>query len=99
MQKIFDEAEACRRAARCSTVVVRMAFITIWMTLSVITYGAIFAGFQGALNAFPQMQRNLCRQDMGQAALLSLIPVTWVIAPFMTGFYEHGFKWTCEESQ
>lgn len=32
------------------------------------------------------------RSDLGAAAGISLVPVTWLMTPFMTGFYEHGWR-------
>lgn len=31
------------------------------------------------------------RQDLGMSCLCALVPVAWILVPFVTGFYQHGF--------
>jgi hypothetical protein len=59
-----------------------------------VTYPAVLADVQ-AMWIDKDMAAGHCRKDMGFAMGWSLLPPAWVVAPFLTGFYEHGFKWNC----
>jgi len=66
----------------------------LWLVLWMVTWPALFGWYQG--NPFAQdFKREDCRTDMGISMLTGLLPPTWIIAPFVTGFYEHGFKFSC----
>lgn len=68
--------------------------------LALVTYNsaAMLAYFQAE---FPTLAEEGYRKDLGAAIGMSLIPVIpWVLTPFVTGFYEHGFCLTrpqCEQ--
>lgn len=71
------------------TVVSVVGYFAMWT----VTWSAALADLQGH---YPSNAR--CRQDMAFAMGWSLIPVApWIVAPFVTGFYEHGFKFSCEK--
>jgi hypothetical protein len=80
----------------------KLAFIAIvWLGMATFDYGAQLGDLQGRWNGDPQFQAEMCRQNMGFAAGWSLVtgPIGFAVTPFTTGFYEHGFKWTCEASK
>lgn len=70
----------------------------------VIVYAGLWAGSYGSLLADSQHQswmsesdpRENCRSDAGFAAGLSLAPPAWLIVPFVTGFWQHGWQFTCK---
>ena len=47
---------------------------------------------------WPALAERDCREDLAVSLLLGLIPVSWVVVPFLTGFYEYGFAWRCPAS-
>lgn len=67
----------------------------IWMVMFAFTYPALLADVQYVWRDKPVWQTERCPSHMGMAMLFGLLPPTWVIAPFVTGFYEHGFQWGC----
>lgn len=60
-----------------------------YSAMSALTYGAVLGEFE---NEFPDLS---CRRHQGMAVLFGLLPVGWIIIPFVTGFYEHGLQFTC----
>lgn len=65
-----------------------------YLSMSLLTAGALLADLQGEIRDdfdFRFAQENY-RSQLGTAVLIALIPVTWVISPLMTGFYEHGWR-------
>lgn len=60
------------------------------------TWGGVFA----AMDSSNGMSRvHTCRENMSFSLLISAIPPTWILAPFMTGFYEDGFKFYCQDEK
>lgn len=60
----------------------------LWWT----TAAALFADWQSiGSDAFSDREH---RHYIGLAVLLALFPMVWIMTPFLTGFYEHGFNWT-----
>ncbi len=53
------------------------------------TWGAVNASFE---YLFDQPHPRSYREDLDFSCGISLIPITWFVAPFMTGFYEHGWR-------
>lgn len=68
----------------------------LYMTGWLITYGGIFGAWENNSGFF---RIHTCRENMSFSLLISAIPPTWILAPFMTGFYEDGFKFYCEKRQ
>jgi hypothetical protein len=69
--------------------------IGAWAALSVMFTGFFNADFRGNFREF----RHYCRaedgrRNLGVAAFFGAVPITWVVSPFMTGFYQYG--WTLE---
>lgn len=64
-------------------------------TLIIVFYVAMWFATWPALLADLQAKNfadETYRADLAFAIGLSLLPPTWLIAPFVTGFYEHGFQ-------
>ncbi len=57
----------------------------VWFFMWAVTWPAVFADQLG----------YSCRHDLAFSIGWSLFPPAWILAPFVTGFYEHGFKWSC----
>lgn len=56
------------------------------------TWAALFADVQ-AIGSISFANRNY-REQLGVSCFFALLPPIWIGAPFMTGFYEHGWNWT-----
>lgn len=52
--------------------------------------GAVLADLQ-LDDSDQSWRRSSYRDALGFAAFMSLIPPVWVICPFVTGFFEHGW--------
>lgn len=61
----------------------------IWVVGFAITWPALFADLNRDGPA------DECRRHMGAAMLFAALPPLWIGAPFVTGFYERGFKFSC----
>lgn len=58
-----------------------------WWTL---TWSALLADIQSIGNK--KFADEHYRHDLGAAMFLAAIPITWLLHPFLTGFYEHGLQ-------
>jgi hypothetical protein len=67
--------------------------LLLWALVTMLTASAIFADL--AVMTFPNHREDYakCRRDMAFAIGWSMLPPAWVVAPFATGFYVHGFAW------
>lgn len=65
-----------------------ICIMTIWVLLAYINTGFLLAEAQGR---FPRIAKEYYRSDLSFAVFVSCIPVTWIVTPFMTGFYEFGW--------
>lgn len=66
------------------------AIAMIWFAGWIVTFPALLADFQSVgddSHAFSNYRR-----DLGAAMLFALLPQGWIVAPFVTGFYKHGFQ-------
>ena len=63
----------------------------IWFVMWMVTWPALFADVQ-ANHIKQEYADEAYRRDLGFAMGISLLPPIWIVAPFVTGFYEHGFK-------
>lgn len=66
--------------------------VVVYLCMSCFTYATLLANIRGM---FPDIDRDQCRFDMGMSALYGLLPPAWVLAPFLSGFYEHGLELSC----
>lgn len=55
------------------------------------TWAALFADIQSAGD--PSIANRGYRHDLSLAFLMAAVPVCWLLAPFLTGFYEFGWNW------
>jgi hypothetical protein len=70
--------------------------ILLYITLYVLSVGAMEATRK---REFPTIyNQHECREDQAFAIAWSAIPLAPVIAPFMTGFYQDGFKYSCKDA-
>ena len=58
--------------------------VSVW-----VTWGFLYADFQ---REFPTLAKRDQRSDSAGTLLLALNPISWVISPFLTGFFRHGWK-------
>ncbi len=65
----------------------------IWLACWIGTWGALTAWYQAD---FPDASASRYRGDLAFSCGISILPPTWVVAPFVTGFYEHGWCLTRE---
>ncbi len=69
--------------------------VLIWAAFWMATWPALLADLQGDPFISKGIEAVHCRHDMGGAMFFGALPPIWFFAPFFTGFYEHGFKWSC----
>ena len=63
-----------------------------WVVMFFLTYPALLANFQAILKHRPDLMADHLAEDRGVAMMFALFPPMWLMAPFLTGFYKHGFK-------
>ena len=51
-------------------------------------WGLLYAYLQ---RSWPSIAASERREDCSMSLLFSLIPFAWLLTPFFTGFYEHGW--------
>ena len=66
-----------------------LRILSIWLVMWFLTWPAVLAHFQ---HGWPTLACKQYRNDLGFATGWSLFPPAWILAPFTTGFYEHGFQ-------
>jgi hypothetical protein len=59
--------------------------ILLWFA----TWTAQLAYFQ---REYPSVACESYRRDLGMSMLIAFFPPMWLITPFVTGFYKHGFQ-------
>jgi len=68
--------------------------LTTWafcLIMWLLSWTALLAQFQsGALDG--AHARAWYRRDLGFSMLICAFPPAWIVVPFLTGFYEHGFQ-------
>jgi hypothetical protein len=73
------------------SLMVILVFALVCIGLWFWTWGALMADSQCR---FPTLASRDYRKDLAVTLLLSVIPTSWLITPFLTGFYEHGWTLT-----
>ena len=68
-----------------------LALVMLWPICSYFNTGFVLADCYHAWGEHGDLQRKHFREDVGFAAVISLIPPTWFLTPFLTGFYQHGW--------
>jgi hypothetical protein len=69
----------------------------LYLVLVTCNSAALLAYLQGE---YPSLATKDYRKDLATAVGIRLIPVvSWVMTPFLTGFYEHGFCLTRSQCQ
>ena len=68
---------------RCALVIV--ACVVMWM----VTWSGSLAFWQGR---YLSLRCSDYHTDLGHSMLLALFPPSWLMTPFLTGFYVHGFQ-------
>lgn len=66
-------------------------YILIYLIGWIWTWGTGMAFFQRQSQSY-KLARKSYREDLGFTCFISLIPVTWFICIFYTGFYEFGWR-------
>jgi hypothetical protein len=78
-------------------------YIAMWYVTSCALYTDLQHQFdhlgsrQGQAGAIDFKCGEHRRDDLGFAVGFAALPPVWVVAPFITGFYYHGFNWTFAE--
>lgn len=67
-----------------------MIYLFIYLIMWILTWSALLADIQSIGDK--QFANEQYRRDLGIAILFALIPITWIVTPFITGFYEHGLQ-------
>jgi hypothetical protein len=63
--------------------------VVIYLACWIWTLGCLMADLQGR---FPEMADNYYCEDLAVTCGISMSPPMWLLAPFMTGFYEYGWS-------
>ena len=66
--------------------------VFVWAVGFFITYPALLANVQAIFKDSPELAAERLAENRGVAMLFALIPVAWLMTPFLTGFYKYGFK-------
>jgi len=66
-----------------------VVYVLIYIAAYLWTAGALFADFQHDSEGLPG---GWYRRDLGIAMFLAVMPPVWFMTPFMTGFYQYGWK-------
>jgi hypothetical protein len=61
-------------------------YIALWLW----TWGALMADIQHLSDV--NWANREYRSDLGFSCAIALLPPFWLLSPFMTGFYEHGWQ-------
>lgn len=68
----------------------------VWFICWSVTWPALLADLQAKNFRYTDYDtlyaQKYYRDDLGAAMGFALLPPIWIIAPFATGFYEHGFQ-------
>lgn len=65
--------------------------VFVWIVGFLVSYPALFADLQHAISDV-EFAKKRYRKDLGVSMFYALIPPMWIATPFVTGFYQHGFK-------
>lgn len=70
---------------------IKLTLVSLYLLQVPVTTGFINANLQhNACSSYPDEHRQ--REELAFAMFLGLMPIGWVITPFVTGFYQDG--WT-----
>lgn len=74
-------------------------YILLWVLLWMITWPGVLADFRADSwkYSIDKTTTISCRKELAFSVAWSALPFAPFIAPFLTGFYEHGFQWSCYE--
>ncbi len=72
----------------------RFAVLVIvgWLSMTVFTAGFLLANVQSIFDDDCALARKMYRTNLGIAFGVALLPPVWILTPFLTGFWEHGWK-------
>lgn len=70
---------------------IKLTIVVICACWSVATYGAMYAEAQHWSNGYLSHEHS--ERDHMRALLWAIFPIEWVIAPFFTNGYAHGFQY------
>ena len=74
-----------------------LAVVVVYIVMWFVTWG-------GALQHFYMLypavnSKHECRGERAFSMGIAAVPVVpWVVIPFLTGFYQDGFKWSCSDA-
>lgn len=66
-------------------------WFVVWLIFSAITAAGLNRDMQYCWGDEVSLARRSYRSDLALSIGCAIIPATWLIGPFITGFYEHGF--------
>lgn len=64
--------------------------VIIWFVMWSITWTALLADSQQ--RHYAGYECKYYRSDLGFSMFIGAVPLSWIMVPFMTGFYEYGFQ-------
>lgn len=66
--------------------------VIVWFVMWMLTWPALLADIQQD-SVFGRCYRvDRYRSHLSEAMGVALLPPLWIITPFVTGFYQHGFQ-------
>jgi hypothetical protein len=65
-----------------------LGILVLWAACSFTNAGFVNAHFEQQFSGSCDFYRG----DLASAVGLSMFPLTWILTPFLTGFYEHGWR-------
>ena len=68
----------------------RLTIATIWFVMWMMTWPALLADMQSIGSR--RFADNNYRSELGVCMFFALLPPIWFVAPFASGFYEHGYQ-------
>ncbi len=71
--------------------------IVAWIAIGIINAGFVQADLEHALDYMGNKSCGGYRKDLGFSVGWSMLPMTPLATPFMTGFYQHGWRLTPRE--
>lgn len=78
----------------------KFVIIIIVCVLWLWTWGALMADLNSGWTAKiynDNERQEHYRRDLAVTCFLALLPVFWVLSPFITGFYQHGWRLKMQE--
>lgn len=83
------DTSASEDQTKADKVFAAIVCICLWA----VTWGGCFGSIESMETGLTRV--HTCRGNMAFSMFIAFFPPTWVIAPFLTGFYQDGLRCTC----